>query len=103
MNKNLDQLLALGLGAIIVSKEKAQAIAEELIKEGKLNRGQANKVITQLVKRGEQSKQELRGHLHHAVRQALAELDIPSRHEMERLKAEVAQLKKKHAAKPRKK
>jgi len=98
MGDTWEKIIALGLGTLAVTKEKAEELVKELMKEGQVNRQEADQIIKKLVKRGEASKKELNASLEKAIHEVMKKLDIPSRAEVEKLKAEIARLKKTRAS-----
>lgn len=101
MKDTLERIITLGLGTIAVTKEKAEQVARELMKEGQVNRKEADAMVKKLMKRGEESRKELDSAVEKAIHGVMKKLDIPSRTEVERLKAEIARLKRAKAAKRR--
>ncbi len=99
MKDTLERLFTLGLGTIAVTKEKAEQVAKELMKEGQLNKKEADAMVKRLMKKGEESRQELDAAVERAIQGVMKKLDIPSRSEVEKLRAEVARLKKAKGAK----
>lgn len=98
MGHNWEKIIALGLGTIAVTKEKAEELVKELMKEGQINRKEADQMIKKLMKRGEESRKELNASMEKAIHEVMKKLDIPSRSEVEKLKAEIARLKKTKAS-----
>lgn len=99
MKDTLERIITLGLGTIAVTKEKAEQVARELMKEGQINRKEADVMVKRLMKKGEESRKDLNATVEKAIHGVMKKLDIPSRSEVERLKAEIARLKKAKAAK----
>lgn len=94
MKDFVNTMLNLGLGTLIVTREKAQAIAKELIKKGELNRADAQKFMNALIKHGQQAKSEVTTELTAAFKKTMAKFDFATKKEVKDLKAEVARLKK---------
>lgn len=49
-----------GLGAISLSREKAEKMFHEMVEKGEMNKEEARKFVDDAVKRGEEEQQELR-------------------------------------------
>ncbi|HBE73420.1 MAG TPA: hypothetical protein DDW31_04950 [candidate division Zixibacteria bacterium] len=94
MKNALEKIITLGLGTIAVTKAKAEEVAKELLKEGQINRKEADVMVRKLMKKGEESKKELNVTVEKAIHGVMKKLDIPSRSEVEKLRAEIARLKK---------
>ncbi len=94
MKDFVNTMLNLGLGTLIVTKEKAQAIAKELIKKGELNRDDAQKFVNALIKHGQQAKSEVTTELTRAFKKTMDKFDFATKKEVKELKAEITRLKK---------
>ncbi len=94
MKDTLEKLFTLGLGTIAVTKEKAEQVAKELMKEGQINRKEADLMVKKLMKKGEESKKGLHSHVEKTIHGVMKKLDLPTRSEVNKLRAEIAQLKK---------
>lgn len=94
MKDTLEKLIILGLGTVAVTREKVEQVAKELIKEGQINRKEADQVVKKLLKKGEESRKELNAAVEKTIHGVLKKLDIPTRSEVEKLRAEIARLKK---------
>lgn len=94
MKDFVNTLLNLGLGTLIVTRDKAQAIAKELIKQGELNRADAQKFVNTLIKHGQQAKNEVTTELTAAFKKTMDKFDFATKKEVRELKAEVARMKK---------
>ncbi|QGG46959.1 phasin family protein [Heliorestis convoluta] len=48
-----------GLGAITITKEKAEQLAEELVKKGELSKEEAAKVVSEVVEKGREQREAI--------------------------------------------
>ena len=94
MKDFVNTMMNLGLGTLIVTKEKAEAIARELIKKGELNRNKAEKFVNALIKHGKQAKAEITAELTTAFKKTIGKFDFATKKETKELKREIEQLKK---------
>ena len=94
MKDFVNTMLNLGLGTLIVTKEKAQAIARDLIKKGELSRSDAEKFVNALIKHGKQAKTEISTELTAAFKKTVSKFDFATKKEVKELKSEIARLKK---------
>lgn len=99
MTGTIEKIITLGLGTIAVTKEKAEEVVKELMKEGQINRKEADQMVKKLMKKGEASKKELHSTVESTIHQVMKKLNVPTRSEMNKLRAEIAQLKKAKQAK----
>ena len=84
-----------GLGAMSLTREKAQEITNDLIKRGELAKTDEAKFVRDLLDLAEKNKSGLEDKIEKAIEKVMAKLDIPTRKEVEELKAEIARLSKK--------
>ena len=99
MKNTLEKIITLGLGTIAVTREKADEVVKELMKEGQISRKDADLMVKNLMKKGEASKKELHVTVENTIHAVMKKLDVPTRSEMNKLRAEIAQLKKAKQAK----
>ena len=98
MGDLFNKIMLLGMGTLALTREKAEEVVEELVKEGKIQQRERQVMVRQLIQKGEQSKKELQGHVEKTMQAVMKELDIPSRQEVNRLRAEIDALKKARGA-----
>lgn len=89
------KLFNLGLGTLIVTKEKAEEVVNELIKKGEVGREEGKGLVEELIKKEKKSKKELENQIEQTVKGVVGKLNIATRKEVEELKKEIKQLKKK--------
>jgi polyhydroxyalkanoate synthesis regulator phasin len=103
MADTFNTLLKLGLGTMVLTKERAKKLVEELARQGEVSKGDAQKLLKELVKKGEQSEKTMRREILGVIEKIMKKFDVPSRKEVNELKAEIAALKKARKTRPRKK
>jgi len=94
MDDMFNTLLKLGLGTMVLTRERAKKLVDELTRQGEVSKGDAQKLLKELVKKGEQSEKELRREILRLIEKIMKKFDIPSRKEINSLRAEIASLKK---------
>jgi len=98
-NRNMSELIKktilAGLGAISLSREKAEEIAGDLIKRGELAKNEEAKFIKDLMDIAEKNKARLEEKIEEVVEKTLTRLDIPTRKEINALREEINRLSKK--------
>lgn len=52
--------MLLGLGALSLTKERAERLADELVKKGEMTRDEARNFVDQVVEKGKQEKEEIK-------------------------------------------
>lgn len=95
MSELVKKTLLAGLGAVSLSREKAEEIAADLIKRGELAKSDESKFVREMIDVAEKNKARLEEKIEEAVAKALARLDIPTRSEINELKEEIKKLTRK--------
>ena len=91
----LKDVVNLGLGALVMTKEKAEEVVNELVKKGEVGQDEGKELINDLIKRGEKSKKEIEEQIEKTVKNVVEKLDISTKKEIEELKSEIEELKNK--------
>ncbi len=81
----LSRMMDLGLGIAAVTRDKAESLANELIKRGTVSRGEANDLVQDLVERGEHARGQIRESLRSLIEKSLGSMDLPTRSELTRI------------------
>lgn len=92
MTDLINKLVNLGLGIASVSKEKVETVVNELVERGKLSQQEGSQVIEELVAKGEAARTDMRETIEGLVQSFLKKNDIPTREELDTLKARVEKL-----------
>jgi len=87
----------MGLGAIALTREKAQSLVEELVKRGEAGREEVKELVEKLVSRGEREREELRKLIREEVERAFSELGLATKADIEALSKKLEALSKKRA------
>ncbi|GAW91815.1 phasin family protein [Calderihabitans maritimus] len=82
----------LGLGAMSLTREKAEQLVEDLVKKGQVSTDEAKQFVEQLVERGREEREQLRGTVQSEVQKVRDELGLVTRKELEELEARVKAL-----------
>ncbi|MBT9159610.1 MAG: phasin family protein [Dehalococcoidia bacterium] len=95
MQDLLQKGFSLGLGILVTTKEKVEEVVGELVKKGDISTEEGKKLVSELIEKGETSRKELEVQMGRIVQNILTKLDLPTRKELNELKAEIEQLKEK--------
>ncbi len=95
MEDVLKKAFSLGVGALLITKEKVEDIVSELVKKGEVGQEEGKKLVSELIEKGEESKREIEARLEKIVESITAKLDFPTRKELSELKSEIERLKEK--------
>ena len=84
----------LGLGAVTITKEKAEQIVDELIKKGEVAKDKRPQAVQDLLNKAEEQEKALFDKITAEVNKALAKLDIPTKEDLKKLEKKIDELKK---------
>lgn len=85
MIDRVNRAFLLGLGTVAFTKEKAEQIIDELVKLGHLEKGEAPKIINDLVEKGQQFREDLSAAVKREVAQLRLDLGLVTRRELAQL------------------
>lgn len=94
MENIFNTLVKVTLGTMVLTREKAEKMVAELVKKGAVSKSEARQILNDLARKGERSEQELRKQAVKIITAVMKKLDLPTRQEVNELKAEIAALKK---------
>jgi polyhydroxyalkanoate synthesis regulator phasin len=80
-----------GLGAISLSREKAEKMIQEMVEKGEMSKDEAHKFVDDAIKRGEEEKNELRQIIREEIRE-LKEIFAGSQSEIDDIKSKLKDL-----------
>jgi len=84
--------LSLGLGLAVVTKEQAQKVVDELVEKGELSQQESREFVSDLVERGQATKKELDDRINQKMDQVKADMNVATKEEVEELKKRIKQL-----------
>lgn len=91
MDETIRKAVNLGLGALVMTREKMETLVDELVEKGEVGRDEGKELLNKLMEKGDKTRREIEK----TVQDFIEELNLPSRDEFNELKAEVEKLKKK--------
>jgi polyhydroxyalkanoate synthesis regulator phasin len=83
-----------GMGVASLTKEKIDEFSKELIDKGKLSEQEGEKFISEMRKRAEESMEELKNHTNKVVESTLNRMQLARVSDLEKLQAEITNLRK---------
>ena len=89
MHTLIERSFLAGIGLLSMTHDKAQKIVDELIQRGEVQKGEAKDWVEQLVHRGEEERQAIRKLIHDEVKSALDELGLATKEDIQELAAKV--------------
>ena len=81
-----------GLGLAVVTKTKLESVLEKLVEEGKLSRGEAEKMGKELLESGEKQWTDFESRLQETIKGFLANMDIPKASEVKKMEKKIKAL-----------
>ena len=85
---SLDKVMLAGLGALSMTKEKAEKLFDEYVEQGRRVKEDRSGFVKDVMDSAEKTRNELERIVSEQVQQAVAKLDLPT-------KADIARLEKK--------
>ena len=90
----IEKGLFLGLGALALTREKAEVLVNELIEKGKLTREDSKNVIDELMSRAEDEKKALEERIDKALDSAVERLSLATTKDIDQLKKQLKKIEK---------
>jgi len=94
----MKNIMLAGLGAAVLTKEKAMHLMQQAVEKGELSAAEAEKMAEEVVAESKRQAQAMGEKLNQAAREAALNLNLASREELEELRGRVAELEKELAA-----
>lgn len=89
------KLFLLGLGAINLTEKKLKKVMEDLERRGEVTKEEAGGLIKEFLQKAEESKEAVKRMIDNALKSAVEKMNLPTRDEIEQLKRKITQLSKK--------
>lgn len=89
MSDLIKKLLYAGIGAVALTKEKAEEIIDELVKKGDIAKEEKASVLSNILKAADKRKGEIQKFIKDEIQKGLKVLDVPTREEFDQLKKKV--------------
>jgi polyhydroxyalkanoate synthesis regulator phasin len=94
MFESINRVVLAGLGALSMSRERAEKIFDEYVRRGQAEKADRSGFVKDLMDSAEKARKDLEDLVAKQVRQALAALNVATREDIERLEAKVDELLK---------
>ncbi|MEN6462508.1 MAG: hypothetical protein ABFC94_14225 [Syntrophomonas sp.] len=85
----------LGLGAISLTKERAEKTINEMAEKGEMNKDEAKQFVDEIIQKGEEQKKEIRHIISEEIDEWRKDFGVVSRGEFEALEARIKKLEEK--------
>ncbi|BAD64357.1 conserved hypothetical protein [Shouchella clausii KSM-K16] len=94
MKDLLNNMYSLGVGVAAASKEQIEKTVNDLVQRGEVKRSESNQLIDDLLAKGQKAQENMENMIQERTKQFLSSLDVPTKEEVDALKARVAALEK---------
>lgn len=84
----------MGLGAITITKEKAEEVVDELIKKGELSKDKRPQAIRDLLEKAEEQEKIIFDKISSEVNKTIVKLGVPTKQDIKRLEKKIDDLQK---------
>lgn len=85
MKDMMNRMLSLGFGIAETSKEQVEKLVEELVKKGELSRSESEGLIKDLMRKAEEAENRMKESVREGVSSVIAELRLATKDDIERL------------------
>lgn len=103
MFETMDKLFLAGLGALSMTREKAEEFFDDLVNRGEAKKSEREGFVKKVTDSAEKARKDLESLIAKQTHQALVKMDIPTREDLARLEHKVdalaKQLQEPHGAK----
>lgn len=84
-----------GIGLITEGSEMMNKLVKELVKKGEISQKEGEKLLKDLLKKGEEARKDLTKSLHKGAEEVLGKADIATKEDLDKLTKRVSSLEKK--------
>lgn len=95
MFETLDKMMLAGLGAISMTRERAEKIFDEYVSRGKVEKESRSGFIKAVMDAADNNRQELEKLIAKQIRETVEHIDLPTREDIQRLEKKLDKLSKK--------
>ena len=92
MFETLDKMMLAGLGAISMTRERAEKIFDEYVSRGKLEKESRTGFIKEIMDTADRNRQELEKLIAGQVRDTMEHLNMPTKDDIQRLEQKIDEL-----------
>jgi poly(hydroxyalkanoate) granule-associated protein len=96
MFETLDKMMLAGLGAISMTREKAEKIFDDYVSRGKVEKESKTGFVKDIMDAAEKNRKDLENLVSKQVREAMEHLNLPTREDFERLEQKIDKHSKAH-------
>jgi polyhydroxyalkanoate synthesis regulator phasin len=94
MFETLDKMMLAGLGAISMTRERAEKIFDEYVSRGKIEKENRSGFVKAIMDAADKNREELEKLIAKQVRETVEHLNLPTRDDIQRLEQKIDNLSK---------
>lgn len=91
----MKKMIYFGLGALTLTREKAEKVFSEMVEKGEMNRDEAKQWVDDVIKRGEEEKTEFRAAIRKEIEQIRSDFPLVTKADLEAIEARLAAIESK--------
>ncbi|HHW61596.1 MAG TPA: hypothetical protein GX404_06795 [Syntrophomonadaceae bacterium] len=91
----LDKMITMGFGAMALTRERAEKLMDEMVERGEISKEEAKKSMDDLLQKGEEQKSEIRSMIREEMDKWRNEFGVVNKTELESLEARIKDLESK--------
>jgi polyhydroxyalkanoate synthesis regulator phasin len=92
MFETLDKMMLAGLGAISMTRERAEKIFDEYVSRGKVEKDSRTGFVKAMMDAADKNREELEKLVAKQVREAVEHLNLPTRDDLQRIEQKIDRL-----------
>ena len=92
MFETLDKMMLAGLGAISMTREKAEQIFDDYVSRGKLEKDSRTGFVKAMMDAADKNRAELEKLIGRQVKETMENLNLPTREDIQRLEKKIDEL-----------
>lgn len=90
-----NKMVNLGLGAISLTKEKAEFFIDEMVERGEISKEDAKQTLDEVMKKGQEQREEVRNMIREEIDSWKKNFGVVTRAELEKLTERIKELESK--------
>ncbi|MEN6388806.1 MAG: hypothetical protein ABFD04_00180 [Syntrophomonas sp.] len=91
----MKKMVYFGLGALTLTRERAEKVFSEMVEKGEMNRDEAKQWVEDVIKRGEEEKTEFRTTIRKELEQIRSDFPLVTKADLEAIEARLAAIESK--------
>lgn len=96
MFETLDKILLASLGAVTMTRERAEKIFDEYVARGQAERGNKSGFVKELMDHADKARKDMEKMVADQVHAAVAKLDLATKKDIERIEQRIAEHSEQH-------